>query len=381
MIDYARITVRAGDGGDGTGSFHKIKGKRYGKADGGDGGRGGDVYVEATGDLSTLEKYRYVKDYRAQNGGRGLSRKRRGGSGEDLVLKVSVGTVVKTTTDYRLLTTAVDGRQWTVDLIEDNQRILVARGGEGGRGNAHLKDEFGRRPRVGEKGEAGEVVNITLELKLIADVGLIGLPNAGKSTLLAKLTAARPKIAQYPFTTLEPNLGVLSLTANSLQQTAKISEQNAISGKRLILADIPGLIEGASQGKGLGDLFLRHIERTRVLVHLVDSSQLIVDSSQKGQEQSSQATVNREPSTDNQLWRSYQTVRQELKSYSKELASKREIIVLTKIDLVSRETVREAKALFAKFRKKVLAISAAGGEGLLELVARLVELREGETEK
>lgn len=349
MIDYARITVKAGNGGSGSGSFFKIKGKRFGKADGGDGGSGGNVYIEATGDLLTLEKYRFVKDYKAQNGESGLSRRRRGAGGEDLVLKVPVGTVIKIENLKLKKSRLLSQSENFYDLAEDGQKVLVARGGEGGRGNAHLKDEFGRRPRVGEKGEEGELLNITLELKLLADVGLMGLPNAGKSTLLARLTRAKPKIADYPFTTLEPNLGVLSLTANRLQQTAKISEQNAVSRKRLIIADIPGLIEGASRGKGLGDLFLRHIERTRILVHLIDI-------------------------TGRDLWQDYKTVRQELKDYSRELLGKKEIIVLTKTDLVPEAVVSASLAVFRKKRKKVLAISALTGEGLSLLVELLAKL-------
>lgn len=345
MIDFARITVGAGDGGNGSGSFQHIKGKRYGKAGGGDGGCGGDVYVEATNDLNTLEKYRYVKDYRAQNGANGFPNHRRGADGEDLRLKVPVGTVVKR---EALLRKIDDGLQMiddrskkeksnnynlesnVYDLVRDSERILVARGGEGGRGNAHLRDELGRRPKIGERGQVGELVSITLELKLLADVGLIGLPNAGKSTLLAALTKATPKIADYPFTTLEPNLGVLIVAAT-----------------RIIIADIPGLIEGASRGRGLGDLFLRHIERTRILLHLIDIS------------------------TTSDKWDDYQTIGNELKAYSGELAKKREIIVLTKIDLVDSRDVLTAVDLFRQKRKRVLAISAQTGEGLTELVSAL----------
>src|SRR3989338_6234603 len=224
MIDYARITARAGDGGVGNGSFFRIKGKRYGKANGGDGGRGGDVYLLATRDLNTLESFRYVKDYQAKNGTNGLSRRRRGADGRDLVIRVPVGTLVRGTTGS-MGTTSTKGSESSkardtrdtfdtrdtllFDLIEQDQKVLIARGGDGGRGNAHLRDQFGRRPKIGEQGQVGEVCHLTLELKLIADVGLIGLPNSGKSTLLSVLTAARPKIAPYPFTTLEPNLGVL----------------------------------------------------------------------------------------------------------------------------------------------------------------------------
>src|SRR3989304_1366714 len=225
MIDYARITVKAGSGGNGSGSFHRIKGKRYGKADGGDGGWGGDVYLEATRDLSTLESFRYVKDYKAKDGSNGQSQRRRGAQGEDLAVKVPVGTVLEGIESIK----SIDGIEGSskkpsdthdtfdtqnallFDLVENGQQVLVARGGQGGRGNTHLRDEFGRRPKKGEKGEVGEARNLTLELKLISDVGLIGSPNAGKSTLLSALTSARPAIAPYPFTTLEPNLGVLSV--------------------------------------------------------------------------------------------------------------------------------------------------------------------------
>jgi len=318
MIDFAKIRVAAGSGGSGSGSFFKIKGKRYGKADGGDGGKGGDVYIQASADLNTLERYRYVKDYKAQNGQNGTSSLRRGAQGTDLVLKVPMGTTV----------TVADAQ--TYDLTQPGQKVLLARAGIGGRGNSKLKDEFGRRPKAGEAGEPGEEKAITLELKLIADVGLIGLPNAGKSTLLSKLTAAKPQIAPYPFTTLEPNLGVLQADSS-----------------RLVLADIPGLIEGASAGRGLGDLFLRHIERTKLLVHLID-------------------ITNPNP------WQAYQAIRNELKAYSKELAKKKEIIVLTKIDLADEKTVQSAKDFFASKRKKALAISAEKLIGLQELIKTLL---------
>lgn len=359
MIDYAKITVKAGDGGAGAGSFRKIKGKRYGKADGGDGGAGANVYLEATANLNTLEPYRYVKEYKAQNGMAGFPNLRRGAAGRDLVLKVPVGTVVTAeTTDYSLQTTAlpssgqaVDSGQWTVDLTREGQKTLVARGGQGGRGNAKLRDEFGRRPRKGERGEIGETRQLKLELKLIADVGLIGLPNAGKSTLLSVLTAARPQIASYPFTTLEPNLGVLDsgLLGSWVDgPLGKRKPNNLIAQKpkSLILADIPGLIEGASRGRGLGDLFLRHIERTKILVHLIDTSTKTIE----------------------QIWQDYRIIRGELKAYSKELAKKKEIVVGTKTDLVEKQKVREFVSFFKSKRKKVLAISAKGGEGLKQLV-------------
>lgn len=323
MIDFARITISAGKGGDGTGSFVHIKGKRRGKADGGDGGRGGNIFFVATGNVNTLEAFRYSKEYKAQSGERGLSNRRRGAEGADLEIKVPIGTQITLGEEV-------------LDLIESNQRVMAARGGEGGRGNSHLRDEFGRRPLSGEKGEEGESFEVKLELKLIADVGLIGLPNAGKSTLIAALTAARPKIADYPFTTLEPNLGVLE-----------------INGKKVVLADIPGLIEGASEGKGLGDLFLKHIERTKVLVHLIDISQ------------------------GDDLWDVYQKIRSELKAYSKELVKKREIVVINKLDLVDQSVSDEIIASFKARRKRVLAISAAKKIGLEALVAEIKGLVKG----
>lgn len=385
MIDYARITVGAGDGGSGSGSFSHIKGKRYGKADGGDGGHGGDVYLEASRDLNTLEPFRYVKDYRAVNGSSGLSRRRKGADGADLVIKVPVGTVVRLSGGQvvgssaknrpDILNTQVPGDQTVFDLVKDSQKVLVARGGQGGRGNSHLKDQFGRRPKIGEKGEPGEEVDLTLELKLIADVGLIGLPNAGKSTLLSALTAAKPQIADYPFTTLEPNLGVLDSSLFMVHRSSGKNnsinyERSTINDQRLVIADIPGLIEGAWEGKGLGDLFLRHIERTKILVHLIDIS--------GGVESDSTNRVRRgvnlkhpegeSKATPGGLWSDYLTVRGELKAYSKGLAKKKEIIVLTKADLVDKETIDKSLGEFAARSKRALVISAASGLGLDKLI-------------
>lgn len=369
MIDYARITVRAGSGGNGSGSFFRIKGKRYGKADGGDGGRGGDIYLLATRDLSTLESFRYVKDYKAKDGSSGQSQCRKGAGGADLVIRVPVGTMVKigqsvsnTPGVSQAATLRTPGVRKTTefyDLTDDGQKVLVARGGQGGKGNIHLRDEFGRRPRRGEKGRVGETGNLTLELKLIADVGLIGLPNAGKSTLLSVLTSARPAIAPYPFTTLEPNLGVL----NSSQFTVRSSRtrqdpETSVNREpitvnqqaKLVIADIPGLIKGASQGRGLGDLFLRHIERTKILVHLIDVS------------------------TQTDKWQDYQTIRGELKAYSKELVKKKEIIALTKIDLIEGEKVNQILKFFKGKRKRVVAISAVSNQGLELLVGEVREV-------
>lgn len=435
MIDFARITVTAGSGGNGGSSQRQIKGKRYSKADGGNGGNGGNVEFEASSDVNTLEKYRYVKDYKAEDGKPGLGNQRRGATAPDLVLKVPTGTLITiqnaqdlggssgkvpdsaqlTFTKSELLTrsssASTGGRETAdrtqiFDLIAAGQRVLIARSGIGGRGNAHLRDEFGRRPYKGEKGTIGETVNATLELKLIAQVGLIGLPNAGKSTLLAALTAAHPQIADYPFTTLEPNLGVLRVSVNqnvSESVSRKASEpvsQNSESPKHqntdspnhrntdtLILADIPGLIEGASEGRGLGHQFLRHIERTKLLVHLIDisASQWVSESvSRKAGEpvsQNSESPIHRITDTPNHqytdtlnnIWTAYQTVRNELKSYSKELAKKKEIVLLTKIDLVPKETTGEVIKMFKGKKKKVFAISAQTGQGLKELIQELTK--------
>jgi GTPase len=380
MIDFVRITVRAGEGGSGAGSFKSIKGRRRGKADGGDGGDGGDVYLQASADLGTLEPYRYVKDYRALSGQNGLSNLRRGAKGEDLVLKVPTGTVVSVNTgpvatlsvgaskldkgsepdetELRVSrnpfsrATSSESDSFFLDLVQVGQKELVAKGGVGGRGNAHLKDEYDRRPLKGETGEEGEFFELTLELKLIADIGLIGLPNAGKSTLLSKLTKAKPEVAAYPFTTLEPNLGVMNVAGSDLRS----DPDKALSGsdlgnllRRVIFADIPGLIEGASGGKGLGDLFLRHIERTGMLLHLIDMS------------------------TDD-AWRDYQIIRKELKDYARELSKKKELIVLNKSDLVDEAAVDRIKKEFGKRRKKVVVISAEKGDGLEALIKYVLSI-------
>lgn len=346
MIDYAKIKIKAGDGGNGAGSFTGTsRAKRLGRADGGDGARGGNVYFVATRDLNTLERFRFVKEYKAENGVSGLSNLRRGAVGADLEVKVPIGTVIH-----------VDSAKEQYDLTEDGQKILLARGGEGGRGNAHLRDEFRRRPKAGEKGQPGEEVELTLELKVIADVGLVGLPNAGKSTLIAALTSARPRIANYPFTTLEPNLGVMNssllVVHGSSGEIKKINsndERYTINDSRLVLADIPGLIEGASEGKGLGDIFLRHIERTKILAHLIDVSEV------------------------SDVWETYMIIRNELKAYSAELLKKKEIIVLNKIDLVDSQKVKDFMAVFSGKKKKALAISAVSGEGLEELKKEIVK--------
>ena len=316
MVDYAKVQIIAGSGGNGSGAFFQTKGKRHGKANGGSGGGGGSVYAEATTDLNTLEPYRFVKKYQAQNGKPGLSNQSRGANGDDLTLKVPIGTQI-----------VIAETSTTFDLTTHGEKVLLARGGEGGRGNVHLRDEYGRRPRAGELGKPGEEFNLTLELKIIAQVGLIGLPNAGKSTLLAAITRAHPQIASYPFTTLEPNLGVLH-------------------DSKIVIADVPGLIEGAAQGRGLGINFLRHVERTTLLLHLVDV-------------------------TSEDPWKDYQTIREELKAFNPALLKKKEIVVLSKIDMVEVVVVKEIQAVFSSHRKKTVAISASQKRGLEPLVGLL----------
>ena len=329
MIDYVRIKVKPGKGGDGAVSFQHLRGQPYGPPDGGDGGDGGDVYLVVTKDLTTLLPYRYKKQFEAEDGTRGGKNHKTGKHGEPLLLEVPPGTKV-TDKEERPI----------ADLTRVGDKVLIVKGGRGGRGNAHVKksefrmrnSEFKKEENSKfnmlhwfEKGEESTEIGITLELKLLADVGLIGLPNAGKSTLLSKLTAAHPKIAAYPFTTIEPNLGVMHH-----------------KGKELVMADIPGLIEGASKGKGLGDQFLRHVERTKVLVHLisVESTDPIAD---------------------------LKTVDNELKQYSDQLRRKPQIYILTKIDTVDLEDFKNKVSQFKKKRIKVLPISAISGDGLEEL--------------
>ncbi len=343
MIDYAKITVKAGSGGRGAGSFVHVKSKRRGKADGGDGGRGGCVYFAVSPHVNTLERFRFVKEYVAESGQPGASNRRKGAEGVDLVVLVPQGTLIKKNDETQTL---------LFDLSSLDDKVLVARGGEYGRGNMHLRDDFGRRPLVGEAGDDGEIVDLILELKIIADIGLIGLPNAGKSTLLSKLTAAKPKIADYPFTTLEPNLGVMEVASQS-RKSKSVEEKLSTSpfdSDSIIIADIPGLIEGASEGKGLGDLFLRHVERTKILLHLVDATE-----------------------TGN-VWENYSKVREEISKYSKELAKKEEIVVLSKIDLISESHLEDVKEIFKKRRKKIMAISAVNGEGL-QLLSKELQKR------
>jgi GTPase len=321
FLDQAKIFVRSGDGGGGSVSFRREKFIEYGGPDGGDGGRGGDVVIRAVDGLNTLIDYRYQQHFRAQTGGHGMGKQRNGAGAEPLVLKVPPGTQVFDEDRETLL----------ADLLEAGDEFLIARGGNGGWGNMHFKGPVNQAPRHANPGLPGEERWIWLRLKLIADAGLLGLPNAGKSTFLAAVSAATPKVADYPFTTLHPNLGVVTLGTDT----------------RFVLADIPGLIEGASEGAGLGTRFLGHIERCGALLHLVDGTgeDVVAD------------------------WR---TVRTELEAHGEGLAEKTEIIALNKIDALPPEE-REAKrtALSVASGRPVLAISGVSGEGVRGALGQL----------
>lgn len=332
MIDFARISVKAGNGGNGKISFRREKYVPKGGPDGGDGGNGGSVYFETDKDLNTLKPFQFQKNFEAQVGESGGGAKKHGKEGEALVLRVPVGTVIK------------QGEK-VFDLDKENQKLLIDTGGRGGRGNWQFKSPETTTPKFSEPGEKRNKIELTLELKLLADVGLIGLPNSGKSTLLSVLTKAKPKIADYPFTTLEPNLGVLQL--------GKGSELSGSSEPRfLVLADIPGLIEGASEGRGLGIEFLRHIERCQVLVHLLDGAKLLT-----------------EPASS--LLKDYEAIRNELSLYSKSLIEKEEVVILNKIDVLNEKQIKQGLTALKKTKKPVIAISAVTHKNLDELKNRL----------
>jgi GTPase len=326
FLDRVKIWVRAGDGGDGAATFRREAHVPRGGPDGGDGGRGGSVYLEVDPGQTTLRDFQHRHHFRASPGGRGQRARRHGKAGEDLVLPVPPGTAVHDDDTGALL----------ADLVALGQRAMVARGGRGGLGNTHFKTPTHQAPKHAQKGEPGDERWLRLELRLIADVGLVGLPNAGKSTVLAALTAARPKIADYPFTTLEPNLGVLDLGEDD--------------GRRPTIADVPGLIEGASGGAGLGHAFLRHVERTRILVHVVDGS-------------------SRDPEWDHQV------IRDELEAHDPALLQKPILVVLNKLDLPAAAAAWSA---FEAERKRqglqVIGISAMEGLGLDELQRQLGEM-------
>lgn len=319
FIDYAKIYVKAGQGGSGACSFRREKHVPKGGPDGGDGGCGGSIILEVNPHLHTLIDFRYKKHYVAKHGQHGMGKKKFGRDADDVVVHVPAGTTVKDAETGEVL----------VDLVEPGQRFIAARGGRGGRGNANFATPTHQAPREWEVGEPGEERWLELELKLIADVGLVGKPNAGKSTLLSKVSAARPKIAEYPFTTLQPNLGIVRLDEM----------------KSFVMADIPGLIEGAHQGKGLGLQFLRHIERTRILVYLIDPTA-------------------GEPEND------FEVLYQELARHGKTLVEKPFEVVFTKKDLWQEDYLKETHK---KFKVPPLAISSLKGEGVKELLWKLWE--------
>lgn len=320
FLDQAKIFIKSGDGGAGCVSFRREKYVAEGGPDGGDGGRGGDVWIECVEGLNTLIDYRYAQHYKAKTGTHGMGRNRTGARGADMVLRVPKGTQVLEEDNETIL----------ADLTEVGQRVLLLRGGNGGFGNAHFKTSTNQAPRHANPGQDGEEKWVWLRLKLIADAGLVGLPNAGKSTFLAAVSAAKPKIADYPFTTLHPNLGVCE-----------------IDGRGFVLADIPGLIEGAHEGTGLGDRFLGHVERTRVLLHLVDGS-------------------GEDPAE------AYRVIRGELEAYGHGLSDKPEIVCLSKADALSPELREEKFAeLEAACGQKPLVISSASGENI-DTVQRMI---------
>lgn len=306
FLDRAKIHIKAGDGGNGGLSFRHEKFLEFGGPDGGNGGDGGDVYFEGSDCLNTLIDYRYQQHFKAQRGQNGMSANCYGAGGNDLILKVPVGTEILDES----------GTLQLADIVENGQRVMIAKGGTGGFGNNHFKSSTNRAPRRADKGKPGEELWVWLQLKLIADVGLLGFPNAGKSTFLSKVSRAKPKIADYPFTTLIPQLGVVSY-----------------GGREFVIADIPGLIEGAHEGRGLGDKFLAHIERCKILVHLIDISQ------------------------ENPL-SMYEALRNELNTYGGELSEKPEIIVLNKIDLLDKKDLDKIVGKFSGENKQVYAISA-----------------------
>jgi len=333
FLDQAKIFVKSGNGGGGSVSFHREKFVAFGGPNGGDGGRGGHVWLEATRSLNTLIDYRFKQHFKAKTGMHGMGRDRHGAAADDIVLKVPVGTqVIEAETDEVL-----------VDLTEDGERVLLAKGGNGGWGNARFKSSTNQAPRKANPGEEGEEKWIWLRLKLIADAGLIGLPNAGKSTFLSTVTAAKPKTADYPFTTLHPHLGVVSMGA----------------AERFVIADLPGLIEGAAEGAGLGHRFLGHAERCAAILHLV-------------------AGTSEDPVGD------YLTIRNELEEYDESFEDKPEVIALSKCDALSADRIAELQdEMEAKCGQRPLPMSSVAQQGLTPVLAALyqhVEIRRADEE-
>ena len=323
FLDQAKVYIRSGSGGSGCVSFRREKFIEFGGPDGGDGGRGGDVVAECVDGLNTLIDYRYQQHFKAKAGGNGMGKQRAGGRGADIVLKVPKGTQILDEDAETLL----------ADLTEIGQRVVLAKGGNGGFGNAHFKSSTNRAPRRANPGQPAEERTIWLRLKLIADAGLVGLPNAGKSTFLAAVSAAKPKIADYPFTTLHPQLGVVR-----------------VDNREFVLADIPGLIEGAHEGLGLGDRFLGHIERCRVLLHLVDG-------------------------TCEHAGKAYKTIRAELDAYGGGLTERPEIVALSKADALDPDTLKDQLARLKRAAKKTpLVLSSASGAGVPEALRALLKV-------
>src|SRR5215813_40959 len=328
FLDQTKIYIRSGNGGAGAVSFRREKFIEYGGPDGGDGGRGGDVWIESADGLNTLIDYRYQQHFNGATGGHGMGKSRHGADGKSITLKVPTGTQVLEEIKETVI----------ADLHAPGMRVLLARGGNGGFGNEHFKSSVNRAPRHANPGQDGEERTLWLRLKLIADAGLIGLPNAGKSTFLRAVSAATPKVADYPFTTLHPHLGVVTIS----------------DSERFIMADLPGLIEGAAEGTGLGTRFLGHVERCVALVHLIDATQ---DSATEA----------------------YRTVRYELESYGGDLAEKPELVALNKIDaLTGAEANRKRAALARAIGKDVRLISGVSGAGVRELCNEIAALRRAE---
>lgn len=321
VIDYVKISVKAGDGGDGAVSFRREKYVAAGGPDGGDGGRGGSIYLKVDSNTSTLLDFKYKKKFKAEDGKRGEGARRIGKSGQDLYISVPKGTIVRD----------IDKDVIVADLSQEGQEFLIAKGGRGGRGNTHFATPTRQVPNFAEQGKKGAEKNLELELKMLADVGLVGFPNVGKSTLISMVSSAKPKIANYHFTTLDPALGVVSPK----------------TGEPFVMADIPGIIEGASEGVGLGIQFLKHVERTRLLLHVLDAA---------GYE-------GRNPVDD------FNKINDELKNYSSILASKKQIVVANKMDVINDDTlIKEIEDLCEKNNLKLFKISAATREGVDELI-------------